>query len=204
MTTTLPTDLPLEFTHGTSRPTRCGGLCQLVLWDLRGALANWKDIECAGHAAAFTALFGRGPRHIVWQADRADPLVALDMLVANGVPAQAAPAWLARYLPAYARSLKELAKGRAATMPPPHGLAEELRQLSDQPGLVQSFISGEIRPSIRLKLELTGLARHLDPDLGGCGSDHVDHRALPEIVRQRAQARLATVVADRDVVLLSP
>jgi hypothetical protein len=185
---TLPTDLPLELILSNERPA--DSVARLVVWDLHplhGSGCAWRSVDPAAHRVAFTRLTGRPPRRDVVPGEVADPLVAMDMLVVNGVDPVRARLLLPEYLPALATAFARLwpRQGVAA----PAGLRAMMTMLAEVPGTVQSFIAPELRPIVRRKLASTGLAGVLDPELGACGSDHVDRLALLDIAVARATNR---------------
>jgi hypothetical protein len=201
---TIPTDLPLEWTL----PVRgaAAGAGRLVIWDLHAVHAtvrSWRAVESAAHDAAFTATVGRRPAHRVYQGALADPLVALDMLLVNGVGRTHAVALLPVYLPALATAFHRLwPSGFRRNHPTTARLRAAAARLAAAPGTTQSFVAPELRAVLRTKLTATGLADLLDPELGACGSDHVDRAARLDIAVARAGARHGVRYAAHDVVVL--
>ncbi|HEX4706076.1 MAG TPA: hypothetical protein VH352_28435 [Pseudonocardiaceae bacterium] len=199
-----PTDLPLEWAWSGRRAV--SGTGRLVIWDLHlgsAALPAWRMVESEAHEVAFTRTVGRRPTRRVYQGALADPLVALDMLLVNGIDRARAVRLLPTYLPALATAFETLwPSGFRQSNPTTVRLRAAAARLAVTPGTTQSFVTPELRAIVRRKLICTGLADLLDPELGACGSDHVDPTARLDIAVRRAGARHGVHYSARDVVVL--
>jgi phosphoglycolate phosphatase-like HAD superfamily hydrolase len=68
--------------------------------------------------------------------------------------------------------------------------------------VIQSVLTGNLQPVARIKLELMGLARFLDLDIGAYGSDHHRRNELAPIAAARAAQRYGRAFAGTDVVVI--
>lgn len=57
------------------------------------------------------------------------------------------------------------------------------------PDVVQTVVSGNVRPNALLKMRLTGVDAYLRPELGGYGSDHCRWPSLLGVVWEKARTR---------------
>lgn len=198
-----PTDLPLEWTAPPSTPI--GPCTRLVIWDLGTIPAPWRAVDAAAHVAACAEIVGRYPVLVADLDARPDPLIAVDMLRANGISPADARLLLPRYLPALQREFRRLwARGCADTWWQGERLREVVSVVAALSGVVQSFIAPEVRGNLWRKLADTGLDRCLDREAGACGSDHVRRADLIDIARRRAAARHHVRLTAHDVVVFPP
>lgn len=202
---TRPTDLPMEWLV-PARPSIAS--CQrsrLVIWDLGTIPSPWRAVDASAHVAACAEVLERYPVLVVDVDARPDPLIALDMLVANGIPRGQAPLLLPRYLPALHRAFHRL-WDEAGTDPSWQGnrLWEVMSGAAAVPGVVQSFIAPELRGILWRKLADTGLDRYLDRESGACGSDHVRRSELIDIALRRTATRHDRRFTAHDVLVFPP
>jgi phosphoglycolate phosphatase-like HAD superfamily hydrolase len=172
----------------------------LVLWDVDHTLIDNGGVSKAVYAASFRALTGRPPVHPVETEGRTEPEILRHLFDRHGLelgPEQAAalPGVLAAALEAQLPRLRE--RGRALP-----GAEAALRALRDTPGVVQSVLTGNIRPNALSKLAAFGLDRYLDLDVGGYGSDDAARPNLVGIARRRAAAKYGGAFGPADTVLL--
>lgn len=73
------------------------------------------------------------------------------------------------------------------------GAAEAVAALAARPGIVQSLLTGNIRPVALAKLTAFGLDRHLDLAVGAYGSDDALRANLVAVARRRAAARYGRI-----------
>lgn len=174
---------------------------RFVLWDLRGQFSAWWRLDVAAHRRAFITVVGRVPNITVPAASGPDPLVAAEIMAANGVAPADVGRLLPRYLPTFAVALGELAGRDPDMVPRPADLLRTAGLLAEVPDAFQSFIAWEIRPSIRLKFRMTGLDRYLNPELGACGSDHTNGARLAGLARERVEKLYRRYFDDQDVLV---
>ncbi len=203
---TRPTDLPMEWLMPARTSIASCPRGRLVIWDLGTIPSPWRAVDASAHVAACAEVLGRYPVLVVDVDARPDPLVALDMLVANGIPSDQAPLLLPRYLPALHRAFHRGWNEAGAD-----GLAwqgnrlwEVMSGAAAVPGVVQSFIAPELRGILWRKLADTGLDRYLDRESGACGSDHVRRSDLIDIAVRRAARRNDRRFTAHDVLVFPP
>jgi len=159
----------------------------LVLWDVDYTLVDTSGVGRHLYQAAFAELYGRDLPDRAAQANmagRTDRAIVLEVLALAGVPNPRAEvrkfeAALGRLAPSAASMVAE--SGRA--MP---GAAAALDALGAEPGVVQSLLTGNVRPVAEVKLAPLGLMSHLDPDVGAYGNEHEIRAELVRLARHRA------------------
>jgi phosphoglycolate phosphatase-like HAD superfamily hydrolase len=155
----------------------------LVLWDVDGTL-----VRTAGHGRyafeeAFQTVVGRTPEPVDY-AGRTDRQIALTMLAGDD------PEHLPRVLDELAAALelrKERMREEGYAYP---GVPEVLERLHGRDDVIQSLLTGNIRPNAEVKVSAFGLERWLDFDVGAYGSDpHEERSDLVAVARRRAAAK---------------
>jgi phosphoglycolate phosphatase-like HAD superfamily hydrolase len=69
------------------------------------------------------------------------------------------------------------------------GVEEVLARLAAVPGVLQTVLTGNVEPNMRVKLRVFGLDRWLDLDVAATGSDSADRRDLVPIAMRRVADR---------------
>jgi phosphoglycolate phosphatase len=159
----------------------------LVLWDVDYTLVDTCGVGRHLYQAAFAELYGRDLPDRAAQASmagRTDRAIALDVLALAGVPdprgqVSLFEAALGRLAPSAAR----MVAGSGRAMP---GAAAALDALADVPGVVQSLLTGNVRPVAEVKLAPLGLTSHLDLEVGAYGNEHATRAELVRLARHRA------------------
>jgi phosphoglycolate phosphatase len=165
---------------------------RLVLWNIDLTLVDVARVSRDAYADAFRHVTGRPLVALPQLAGASDSEIFFDSLALNeALPGAARPAYsenelLGRYADALATAFgarrDELAsKGQMLT-----GAREALAALSALPGVVQTVLTGSIRPNAVRKLHAFGLDGYLDLDIAGFGSDAYPKGTL--IVRSIAMA----------------
>jgi len=163
-----------------------------VLWDVDYTLVDSGGTGRDLYEIAFREMFGRDMPQPGSMAGRTDRAIALEVLTLAGVPdprrqvdafhalmAARAPglAGLAREqvreLPGAARAVAALRDGRAG-------------QGRAGPEIIQSLLTGNIRPLAEVKVGALGLAEHLDFDAGAYGDVHEERAELVPVARGNA------------------
>jgi phosphoglycolate phosphatase len=172
----------------------------LVLWDIDGTLVDTRGVSGAAVADAFASVTGRRLTHNPELAGRTDRQIIAAALASHQLPAR--PGLFDEYcraLTAAARARQDELRTRGRALP---GAAEVLAALRTLPAVVQTVVTGNIRPNAQLKLATFHLDRAIDFDVGGYGSDVGPRGALVGLARERAAARYATAFhPDRVVVV---
>ena len=168
----------------------------LVLWDIDHTLINAGGLSHHLYGVVFAGLFGRELPAVAPMAGRTDRAIILDTLRGAGIaePGRHVDAFIGG-LTAQAPQFGERVRARGRVLP---GAAEALTALSRfsapaaafdgaSPGrVVQSVLTGNIRPLAEMKLGALGLAGHLDLDAGAYGDAHEERVELVRLARRAA------------------
>jgi phosphoglycolate phosphatase len=161
---------------------------RLVLWDVDHTLLNAGGLSSHLYGVAFRRIFGRELETVAPMAGRTDRAIILDTLTRAGVPEPDNhlcdfAAELGRQAPEFGRRVGE--RGRALP-----GAADALRALAaDHHGaVVQSVLTGNLRPLAEVKLGALDLTQYLDLDIGAYGDVHEVRAELVHVARGRAAA----------------
>lgn len=177
----------------------------VVLWDIDGTLVRSNGGRVAVNAfLRALRLSCRLEHKLPYPTDsggKTDPQIALEMLAAASI----AEPYAAQILEAFSHSyLSELQQQRDAlitdlrVLPGVPAILDELRHR----GVVQSLLTGNLRPVAKLKLACASLDGFLDFDLGAYGSDHADRSCLVPIVRVRLRQRFGQGAEDTPIVVV--
>lgn len=175
----------------------------LVLWDVDYTLIDAGGVGMQLCRIAFAEMFGGELPVPASMAGRTDRGIALEVLTLAGVPEPQREvarfeAIMAAHAPELAplvrrsgRALPGAAKALAAvaasgTGPPPGADGQPPRPPAQVVQVVQSLLTGNIRPLAEVKLGTLGLTRHLDLDVGAYGDAHETRSELVGPARQRA------------------
>lgn len=158
-----------------------------MLWDVDFTLVNAAGVGWQLYRQAFAQVFGR---ELPDAADRAGMAGRTDRAIAIDVLTQAGVADPLRQVTTFQAALHRLAPGvapmvaaRGAVLP---GVADALATLAGQAGVVQSVLTGNIRPLAEAKLSPLGLTALLDLEVGAYGSEHEVRSELVDLARARA------------------
>lgn len=83
------------------------------------------------------------------------------------------------------------------------GAREAVAEVAAMPGVVQTVLTGAIRPNAIEKLRAFGLEQYFDTEVGGYGSEVYPKGALLLAARGRAAAKYAVDFTDRATVYLA-
>jgi phosphoglycolate phosphatase-like HAD superfamily hydrolase len=167
----------------------------LVLWDVDQTLIDAGGLSHHLYGLVFADLFGRELPVVAPMAGRTDRAIILDTLTRVGIgePARHVDEFV-RGLTVAAPEFSERVRARGRVLP---GAAEAIAAIAAPgfavPGagagpVVQSVLTGNIRPLAEAKLGALGLTAHLDLDAGAYGDAHEDRAELVYLAR-RAAAR---------------
>jgi phosphoglycolate phosphatase-like HAD superfamily hydrolase len=173
---------------------------RLVLWDIDSTLVRAGPFGRDLYADAFERATGRPMRLQAPTHGRLDPDIFRDTLVANDLdPADHPfPAFAGALAAAYEAGAGRL--GREGTALP--GAASALEALAGRPQVVQTVLTGNVRPVARVKLAAFGLDRHVDLAIGAYGDDAGARADLVGVAWRRAAARHGTAFDAADTVLV--
>ncbi|MFH8886274.1 HAD hydrolase-like protein [Streptomyces californicus] len=82
------------------------------------------------------------------------------------------------------------------------GAAAALAALAEMEGVVQSVVTGNIRPVAEIKLQVFGLDTHIQFPYGGYGEDHDDRAELVRTAITRTRHAITTPFTEADVLLI--
>ena len=165
----------------------------LVLWDIDYTLVNAGGVGGELYTKVFTELYGRPLPQPGSMAGRTDRAIAREVLALAGLDGLDG---LDQQLLVFQAALNATAAGFAArarqvvTALPGAGAAlAGLAALAPGPGpVVQSLLTGNIRPMAEIKLAAAGLTRHLDLEVGSYGDLHEIRAELVDPAREAAAA----------------
>lgn len=175
----------------------------LVLWDVDYTLVNAYGVGRHLYQLAFAELYGRPmPEEAAGasMAGRTDRAIVLDVLERAGIPGargqiDAFEAALGRLAP----GVRDMVASSASALP---GAQAALDALAAVPGVVQSLLTGNIRPLAEAKLAPLGLTAHLDLDVGAYGGEHEVRSELVHLARSRATAAYGVSFGGQATVLV--
>jgi len=171
----------------------------LILWDVDHTLVDVGDISRAIYKRAFHAVFGRQLQDLAGMTGRTESAILADTLALHEISASADV--VDAFYFALARAAEDLRdrmlrEGRCLP-----GAPKAISSLVDD-NVVQTLVTGNLRPIATTKLEVFGLAEHIDFDVGGYGADGDTRPPLIRCALQRAEAKYGDrFTADRVVVI---
>lgn len=174
---------------------RCA-IDRLVLWNIDLTLIDVGKVARDAFADAFRRVAGRPLAALPQLVGRSDTEIFFESLYLNDVPAGVAedPELLPRYChaleAAFAKRQDDLA--RSGRLLPGAGAA--VLAVGDMPGVVQTVLTGTIKPNAVYKLRAFGLDIALDLEIGGYGSDAYPRGSLLMRVRHQASEKYRAAV----------
>jgi phosphoglycolate phosphatase-like HAD superfamily hydrolase len=163
---------------------------RLVLWNIGLTLLDVARVNRAAYAEAFRAVTGRPLVQVPQMAGRTDSETFFEALAVNAAGPQpgdpAGEELLGRFvtqLGAAFRARRDLLTVQGQLMP---GALEAVTAVWRLPGLVQTVVTGSIRPNAIEVLRAFGLDRYLDTEIGGFGSEVYPKGAM--LLRARGRA----------------
>jgi phosphoglycolate phosphatase-like HAD superfamily hydrolase len=174
---------------------------RLVLWDIDGTLVHTAGHGRAAFAEAFERLVGRPPAHDgVPMAGRTDHAIALELLELGAVP-QAEERLPEMFEELHAALLRRRRLMASEGHPQP-GVREALLTIGEDPGFLQSLMTGNIEPNAKLKLAAFDLDRLVELEIGGYGSGRGARSDLVDVARRKAKARHGVDVPVAEIVVV--
>jgi phosphoglycolate phosphatase len=168
----------------------------LVLWDVDYTLVDSDGVGRELYQIAFREMFGRPMPQPGSMSGRTDRAIAVEVLGLAGVaePQRVVDAFHGR-MAVHAAGLADLVRQRSRALP---GAAQAVAALAgsgpgaDGTDVVQSLLTGNIRPLAEIKLGPLGLTDHLDLDVGAYGDAHEVRAELVPLARGRAARAYGT------------
>jgi phosphoglycolate phosphatase-like HAD superfamily hydrolase len=182
-------------------------LHRLVFWNIGLTLVDFARVNRAAYAEAFRAVTGRPLVQVPQMAGRTDSEIFFEALAVNAaVPPPGDPAGeelLGRFtgrLAAAFHDRRDLLTRQGRLMPGAHAAVVAVWRL---PGLVQTVLTGAIRPNAIEVLRAFGLDRHLDTEIGGYGSEVYPKGAMLLNARGRAAERYRADFTEQTTVYIA-
>jgi phosphoglycolate phosphatase-like HAD superfamily hydrolase len=175
---------------------------RLVLWDIDRTLIFAGGVDKGVWVEVCSELVGRPVTELDGTSGRTDPQILLAALLRAGV--EETEAWL--LLPkALHMEVGRLAAKRDELRAKGHmmpGADAALAALASTPDIVQSVLTGNVKPNAILKLATFELDRYINFDVGAYGSDDGNRPNLVRLARQRASRLLKLDVDESTTVIV--
>jgi phosphoglycolate phosphatase len=158
---------------------------RLVLWDVDHTLIENAGVSKEIYSTAFGILTGQHAHHAAQTDGRTDRQIMAGMIAKHGASSYDWPQIMSA-LERAGLAHRDVLAARGTVLP---GVVELVTALAERPDVVQTVVTGNVRPNAQVKLGALGLAKFFDLDVGGYGSDHVDRHRLVESAREQAAAK---------------
>lgn len=160
---------------------------RLVMWDIDHTLLYAGGVGQLACAAAFTAVTGLPHREPALMAGRTDRDIAVQTFTLHGI-ADCEPHLDGFFDVVVAEFLarRHLVRENGHLMP---GVPDVLTALGTRPHVVQTLVTGNLRPIAEAKLAEFGLTGLVDVEIGGYGTEDVVRATLVRRSLERATAR---------------
>jgi phosphoglycolate phosphatase len=189
---------------------RCaiGDIDRLVLWNVDLTLVDVGRMSRDAYADAFRKATGRPLVHLPQLAGRSDSEIFFESLALNDLPTgsdddAADSDLLARYCWELEASfaLRQEDIPRIGRLLP--GAQAAVVAAAALPGVVQSVLTGSIKPNAVAKLKAFGLTRYFDLAIGGYGSDAYPRGSLLLMTRTRAAEKYQAAIEPEATVYIA-
>jgi hypothetical protein len=141
-------------------------------------------ISKAVYHRAFEMLTGRAPTYQAETDGRIDPLIMRRLLDRHGIDPTSD--LLIRAMEVLPDALSSLVPQLREVGHPLPGARAALEALREQPNVIQSVLTGNVKENAHAKLAAFDLQEDVDLDIGGYGSDAEDRASLVAVARGRA------------------
>jgi len=162
-----------------------------VVWDVDGTLIP-ADLRWLRRAVART--YHLDENDVVFPAKRVhgytDESIVVDTAVSSGVELTVAEGGIRTFYEVLAEVMEE-GRDELAQVQPAYPRAAEAISALRQNGFIQTVLTGNLSVAARVKLNVAGLDRNLDLEIGGYGSDARDRFELPAIIAGRFAEKYA-------------
>lgn len=170
------------------------------MWDIDHTLIENHGVNKETYALAFKLLTGHEAEHRARTDGRTEPEIMRDMLTQHGIATTAEhvarmPEALESATLANAAALRE--RGHELS-----GARNVLAAFQASAGIVQSVLSGNIKPNAVTKLSAFGLEGFMDFEVGGYGSDDEVRANLVAVAQARATAKYGETFDKANTVLV--
>ncbi len=172
----------------------------LVLWDIDHTLIENHGVNKEIYAHAFELLTGRRAEHPAQTDGRTEPEIMRNMLQMHAIERSAElTARTQEVLEAATLSKAATLRERGHELP---GARSALTELQAASGIVQSILSGNIKPNAVTKLSAFQLDGFIDFEVGGYGSDDEVRANLVGIAQERASSKYSIRFDTTNTVLI--
>ena len=176
----------------TSEPT-------LILWDIDHTLVDIGEVSREIYASAFAEIAGQPLRELADMTGRTERAILIDTLALHGI-ADAESRFDDFYvaLGKAADDLRERMRTVGHGLP---GAGEAIAALGED-GVMQTVVTGNLKPIAMTKLEVFQLSAHIDFEVGGYGSDGDTRPPLIRLAWQRAEDKYGVRFGPQQVVIV--
>ncbi|RLV64326.1 haloacid dehalogenase-like hydrolase [Streptomyces sp. CBMAI 2042] len=173
---------------------------KLVLWDIDHTLIATRGVGRELFGKAFEQATGTVMREQATVDGMTEPVIFRETAVLHGIHNDRAMFEdFARHSADLHRLHAHELRERGHALP---GAAAALAALAGMEGVVQSVVTGNIRPVAEIKLQVFGLDTHIRFPFGGYGEDHDDRAELVRTAITRTRHASTTPFTDADVLLI--
>jgi phosphoglycolate phosphatase-like HAD superfamily hydrolase len=176
---------------------------RLVLWNIDLTLVDVGRVTRSAYAEAFRHVTGRPLVRLPQVAGRLESEIFFEALALNGVESPAGEDLLARFSHVLAVTFaarRDQLTEQGQVLP---GAAEAVAGVARLPGVVQSLLTGTIKPNAVEKLRAFGLDGYFDVDVGGYGSQVYPKGAQLLMIRGRAAEKYGAQFDERSTVYIA-
>ena len=170
------------------------------MWDVDRTLLNAGGVAQLAYAPAFTAVTGITWREMAYPAGRTDWDIAVETFAMHGI--DDCEPHLEAFFTLFAAEFaarRELLVRHGHVLP---GVREVLAALGTRPHVVQTLVTGNIRPVAVDKLAAFDLAELVDFDIGGYGTDDIVRATLVRRSLERAAAKHGRAFDPSEVIVV--
>ncbi|MGW0562181.1 HAD family hydrolase [Streptomyces sp. NPDC003016] len=171
---------------------------RLVLWDIDHTLIVSGPAGPSAYPRAFAQLTGAPPMTTVETHGRTELEIMRDLLGRHG-DTEATDEEITAAVVQALRSLATELREHGRVLP---GAVDALTALRGRPHVVQSLLTGNLRPNADLKLRTFHLHPYVDFEAGGYGSDDTVRSRLVRVAQERARARYGGAFDRNNTVLI--
>jgi phosphoglycolate phosphatase len=175
----------------------------LVLWNIDLTLLDVARVTRAAYADAFREVTGRQLVQLPQMAGRIESEIFFEALALNVVNSPADEELLARFSHVLAVTFaarRDQLTEQGQVLP---GAAEAVAGVASLPGVVQSLLTGTIKPNAIVKLRAFGLDSFFDVEIGGYGSQVYPKGAQLLMIRARAAEKFGAQFDERSTVYIA-
>lgn len=172
----------------------------LVLWDIDHTLIETRGVGGELYRAAFEEITGRTMEHKAEVTGMTEPAILAETLKLHGL--EPSEEYQTKYAEALARQYERHAeelRERGRALP---GAKEALAALAEQPGVIQTVLTGNLRAVAATKLRVFGLDGFVDFEVGAYGDDEAERPKLVAVAQERAGAKFGVEFSRDNTVIL--